>query len=272
MLSFLSLIPIFLFSSFPIYILCSYAYSVCTTTVPLLRDLYANYVTNLHSNPNNEIKMGIKCPRDLEVDIALSNYDKFVPNTKFIIGIRHPIKWFESFYNHRITNEFPMPTDTSKLIGKCKQRNYGVCTFRANFTKHLLKIPNWRNVFLYDVNQLNDNDLIRSKQFLLDLSNFLNLSKPLTKPMIWIKPGQSYIDTLSNGNQTKLQEIQSKKINICDDQHIPIRNVLHEQGIRSSNWIQDVFIKNPHVTISSPIYFEEILNKWKLDPCDDSHK
>jgi len=64
--------------------------------VPLLKDIYKEYQPNL--------QMGIKCPTNLEVDLALKNYKKFFPATKFIVGLRHPVRWFESFYNFRITN------------------------------------------------------------------------------------------------------------------------------------------------------------------------
>ena len=228
--------------------------------------------------------MGIKCPRDLEVDLALRNYATYFPNTKFIIGIRNPISWFVSFYNFRITNEFPMPPSTSHiLIGKCKRANQGVCTSRANFTHHLSKLEKnsggSRNVFLYHVDQLNDKDPIRSKQFLVDLSNFLQLSVPMNDPMIWIKPGQNITNTY-NGNATKMKEIQSLQIsNICDPKYNAIRNVLYQLAIESSNYIQSKLLQpqrrsdgdnndhHPNVVVSSRDYFIELLNQWKVDPC-----
>lgn len=50
--------------------------------------------------PGNFVR-GIKCPRDLEVGIALKNYQTYFPSTDFMVGLRHPIEWFESFYNFR---------------------------------------------------------------------------------------------------------------------------------------------------------------------------
>ena len=222
--------------------------------------------------------MGIKCPRDLEVDLALHNYETYFPNTKFIIGIRNPISWFVSFYNFRIVNEFPMPPSTSHiLIGKCKRANQGVCTSRANFTNHLSKINAGRNVFLYHVDQLNDQDPVRSKQFLVDLSNFLQLSIPMNDPMIWIKPGQNITNTY-NGNVTKMKEIQSLQIsNICDPKYDTIRNVLYQLAIESSNYIRTRLLDppksdvdnndHPNVVVSSRDYFLQLLNQWKVDPC-----
>jgi hypothetical protein len=225
--------------------------------VPLLVDLHKYY-----QGPH--VKMGIKCPRDLEVDLALSNYHTYFPRTKFIVGIRHPIQWFQSFYNFRITNEFPMPSETNRLIGRCKKAHQGVCTVRANFSQHLAKIEPWRKVFLYDVAQLQDGNAVRAQQFRRDLQAFLELQTPLTDSMLWIKPGQE------PASPQRAHELNALKINICETQHDEVRRVLWQQAIVSSRWIHDEFLTNPNVQVSSPVYFTELLNRWLGDPCNST--
>jgi hypothetical protein len=117
--------------------------------VPLLADLYQHYQPHLH------LKMGIKCPCDLEANLALANYRQFFPNTKFIVGLRHPILPFQSFYNFRITNDHPMPPP-QQLVSRCKRARRGVCTFRANLSRHLQQIEPSRKVFVYHVAQLQE--------------------------------------------------------------------------------------------------------------------
>lgn len=51
--------------------------------------------------PPGDMIRAIKCPRDLEVPLALQNYQKYFPKTDFMVGLRHPVEWFESFYNFR---------------------------------------------------------------------------------------------------------------------------------------------------------------------------
>ena len=51
--------------------------------------------------PPGDIIRAIKCPRDLEVPLALQNYQTYFPKTDFMVGLRHPVEWFESFYNFR---------------------------------------------------------------------------------------------------------------------------------------------------------------------------
>lgn len=225
--------------------------------VPLLNDMYKEYQPKL--------QMGIKCPTNLEVDLALQNYNKFFPTTKFIVGLRHPILWFESFYNFRITNGYDMPP-AERLIGKCKRRFQGVCTFRANFSHHLEKIEPFRKVFLYDVSQLHDHDVARSSLFSRDLGTFLGLSQALEQPMIWIKPGQR------SASVVERETISSRRIDICEGKYSELRGVLMQQASLSASWITENFVKNSNVTVSSIAYFSQILDKWHKDPCEDHQK
>ena len=226
--------------------------------VPLLKDLYRMY-------QGPQIKIGIKCPRDLEIDLALNNYRMYFPETKFIVGVRNPIRWFESFYNFRVHNGFPM-LPPEKLIGKCRKLNQGVCTNRADFSQHLSKIETSRKVFLYEINQLEYTDTDNSERtdtFLRDLEEFLELKTPLRGPMIHVKPG---LKPLSLEHENKLV---SHKIDICQGQYKNLRGLLQQQASESAIWILNEFLANPNVKVSSPDYFKQLLHKWHNDPCDD---
>ena len=240
--------------------------------VPLLKDLYRMY-------QGPQIKIGIKCPRDLEVDLALNNYRMYFPETKFIVGVRNPIRWFESFYNFRIHNGFPM-LSPEKLIGSCRKLNQGVCTNRANFSQHLSKIESSRKVFLYEINQLeytdtsssshNNNKMMtkneRTDMFLRDLEEFLELKTPLRGPMIHVKPG---LKPLSVEHENRLV---THKIDICQDQYKNLRGLLQQQASESATWIINEFLANPNVKVSSPDYFKQLLQTWHDDPCDDTEE
>jgi len=219
--------------------------------VPLLKDLHREYKRGL--------RMGIKCPRDLEIRLAIDNYNTFFPETRFIVGVRNPIRWFESFYNFRVHNEFPM-RPPQKLVGKCYTESQGVCTNRADFPKFLSKIEDSRKVFLYEMNQLQNKDSM--DVFLRDLEEFLGLKTPLEGPMMRVKPGR---EPMSKEHE---QELMSKKINICEDQHVKLRALLKRKASASAHWILDEFLSNPNVKVSSPDYFKSLLQEWHSDPCD----
>jgi hypothetical protein len=219
--------------------------------VKLIREMHKEYLPTR--------RMGIKCPGNLEVDLALSNYNRYFPTTKFIVGLRHPIPWFQSFYNFRVTNEFPMPP-AEKLIGKCVRANQGVCTFRAQFSEHLKKVEPWRNVFIYHVDQLQENP--DGTIFRRDLGKFLEVYEPLSKPLIWVKPGQKGLDA------ERQQEIDGKKIDICHDRYQKLRAVLLKQAVESADWILNVFLSQSNVIVSNRPHFQRLLEDWHLDPCD----
>ena len=223
--------------------------------VVLLKDLHQQY------NPNK--LMGIKCPHALEVDFSLDNFRTFFPETKFIVGVRNPIRWFESFYNFRVHNEFPM-RPANRLVGKCKKLNQGVCTDRANFSNFLAKIEDHRQVFLYETSQLKNSE--STDVFLKDLQEFLGLKTPLKGPMIHVKPGRK---PMSKEHE---EELNSKKINICDNQYANLRAVLKKQASASADWILEEFLSNPNVKVSSPDYFRSKLQEWHSDPCDIEKK
>ena len=57
------------------------------------------------TNDNAQIVLrGIKCPRGLDTLSMLRYYTTNFPTTKLLVGIRHPVTWFESFYNFRVQN------------------------------------------------------------------------------------------------------------------------------------------------------------------------
>jgi hypothetical protein len=129
--------------------------------VHLIEDMYRQFPPAV--NASRRFVKGIKCPVELEsTQIALRNYQRYFPTTDFVVGIRHPIRWyvfmiflclvckdfeslipithcvvfafkrFESFYNFRLQNDIPMPP-AEALIGKCRKRSNNVCTNRASF-------------------------------------------------------------------------------------------------------------------------------------------
>jgi len=100
------------------------------------------------------IKFGLKCPGVLYRSYDMKIYEKYFPKTKFIVGIRHPISWFESFYNYQMVRNVSMPQSTATLVGKCDDddgssvnnndedhhHHQKVCTDRARFHAALARL------------------------------------------------------------------------------------------------------------------------------------
>ena len=175
-----------------------------------------------------------------------------------------------------------------KLIGRCTKGMFNVCTFRARFhlflanmgktnvttdplerqwfgkKQHLLQkaVPTPAPVFLYEVSQLSDPNMERSKRFVQDLQNFLGLQQTLDDSMVWFKPG------IKHDNADSLQSVDARKIDICDERYNDLRRTLLNNARNASAWMAQYFVTAPGVTVSSPDYFvQSIMQAWKVDPC-----
>ena len=163
-----------------------------------------------------EIKKGFKCPEVLYSKSTLSIIENHFPSTDFIVSVRNPVLWFQTFYNYRLRrgNNMPHPND---LIGKCASKgrikgegvldqtnrnrvydSHKVCTDRANFHlalsrlgktpmnteeemgllhNHNLSVHRFPNrVFLMELGQLSVENRTRSDLFVEDLGSFLHLN------------------------------------------------------------------------------------------------
>mmetsp|Transcript_419 Transcript_419/g.610 ORF Transcript_419/g.610 Transcript_419/m.610 type:complete len:408 (-) Transcript_419:755-1978(-) len=165
--------------------------------VPLL--LNSLYNIRVRSSRKNKVT-GIKCPQDLSSMQSIQNYKQYFHQTKLIVGLRHPILWFESLYNFNVRNMNKMaPT---KKLERCIRGSHGVCAWRANvadFLRQLNKTPmeedelEYMNlkeskvvndkrrvgpVFLYEVNQLKYCES-GNCSFAKDLADFIGIGHDL---------------------------------------------------------------------------------------------
>ena len=161
--------------------------------------------------------------------------------------MRHPVKWFESFYNYRLlTSKMP---PANKLIGGREVAQDGVFTGLAQYEKYfmqfgkvdliphelsmlsnhkpattLLSTPN--KIFLYTVEQFKDKNVTRADSFLNDLASFMEIEETFTSDMM-----------------PKSNSVDNKRFKICDDEHKEVRKVLVENGKVTANWFQAKFSK-----------------------------
>jgi hypothetical protein len=234
----------------------------------------AELVSQLYTLPVGiKYKRGYKAPNDITSIRALEIFAKYWPDCKLIVGVRHPVSWFESYYNFRIKHGFVMPPADS-LIGKCTKVGMGVCTEGANFHLHLNLLgktnqttpeekklltplpsqvpklsPLHNPVFLYVISQLHEDDEARAFKYRRDLGNFLGLKHELS-PIRYPKA------------------IAKKYLDICEDRYRPLRRVLMDIAKPASEWIRTYFMQSPDVVVSSPEYVNELLLEWLEDPCD----
>jgi len=258
----------------------------------LLIDLYEDHARRFKEAKRNGEELedrlrGLKCPQDISSDYSMFNYAKYFPSTKLIIGIRHPVLWFESLYNFRVANvPWKAMLPTSELTRGCISGSQGVCAWRANFHDFLSRLGKTPMsstseiqllqlgldpvkskvgpVFLYEVSQLSEsgyNGAVRSAQFRTDLKGFLGLQKEIPPfPLIDTSGRFDFLPPVK-------RQVDRNKIDICQPEHAAIRAVLMEKATLASKWILEYFLQSDEVFVSSRDHFEMILESWKHDPC-----
>ena len=232
---------------------------------------------------------------------ALSDTDRF------IIGIRNPIHWLESYYNHRVRSGLISPQNLTlndlrgkagaddqncpwfvcpdnarfhywmSQLGKTKLETHdeAVLLSRAGFSKYREKhMPVPQPIFLYETSQLNAHENPRVAQTLQhDLSLFLGLTNVSTTKQQQEQELQNQLPPMPQPRLDRRKKQQSPEaerdgtINICDPEYEELRAEMVETSSSVASWVLSFLRESDHVMISSPDYFEQKLEEWHYDPC-----
>lgn len=233
----------------------------------------AEFVSKMYELPHgSQYKRGFKSPNEICTLRSLQSICMHFPDTRLIVGVRHPVKWFESWYNFQsrqgreqspaeklVGPDLPYQVQYHRnlaMLGKTNPKRDPVEAALLRIDKDMRRRayrPMRNKVFLYDSSQPFDSNETRAELFRNDLSDFIGLSTPFAPP------------------RTRLRESRNTHyaIDICDDKFTNLRAELIENGKEDANWIQTYFMVHPHVTVSSPEYFKQAISTWKDDPCDD---
>jgi hypothetical protein len=231
-------------------------------------------------NQSIHVKRGMKCPNGIKNARSIERLHMHSPGAKVIIGVRHPVHFFQSFYNYRITEHYnnnwtsPIPrVDT--LVGDNEWR--GVSTDAARFELFLMQLgktnismsllnqligrphmsvqPNNLKIFLYSLEQMEDPMEVRAASFRGEMETFLGLKHHL-RPF-----GRENI------NHFVAKAAHNETIDICASTFEHLRRLLVAQGKETSKWIRDSFMLSEDVTVANRDHFSRLLSAWSSDPC-----
>jgi len=223
-------------------------------------------------------KKGIKCPMSIRDMRGIKKIDTQSPGTKIIIGMRHPVLFFQSFYNYRITElhnkglkgKVPPP---DMLVGNKHWKR--VSTDLARYELSLMQLGKTNlssknrkdliqrkldqgktrlKVFIYNMQQLGDMNTERATRFRNDMQDFLGLSSS-------IDPFPK--ENVGWGKIKKFKE----HIDICEEKFTLLRSLLLSQSKETRRWIKDEFIGSEDVFVGGETYFLELMEEWDIDPC-----
>jgi len=229
-------------------------------------------------------KCGIKCPAFVRLPSATENLLHISDNVRLVIGLRHPIYWFQSFYNYRVWEHYKYNMSNLEIIPKPFELMNGrkhwrvVTTSLAKYEEYLMqldkvtltteetyemqngtqfwprrKVSNKYKVFLYIDEQIKDEKKERRLKFQRDLQHFLGLNSPIL----------DFGKMKSNSNTDWHKEY----IDICDTQYSKIRDELLQQTNKTTRWIKNKFIKSNDVYVSGKDFFLTTLDSFNDDPC-----
>jgi hypothetical protein len=232
-----------------------------------------------------KILRGTKCPAYI---YNMKEFSRYLPRAKTIIGIRHPVLWFQSFWNMLAGNDrrygTMSPYNKTKPCTKERKCDNGclgsqlLCMYRAEFHVALASygktpltdqerqylapsryygganIPNdqVRNpIFLYEQTEL------KQEYVWKDLANYLGI--PEVKHDRYVS---------SHG-----QNATPNRLDICLPEYDDFRKLMMPIAHEMSIWFCDYFIKvaedpsRPDVVVSRPDRFCQLVRNYTKDPC-----
>jgi hypothetical protein len=145
---------------------------------------------------------------------------------------------------------FPLCRLTRKqLFLFCHGRNLQVDL--SDLARHGKRLtPTRYKVFLYSIEQLDDDNEERAEAFRLDLQRFLRLGEPFP--------------AFRKENMNRM--IKPETIDICGERFRELRTILIQQGNNTMKWMKD-FIQSDDVFVGGKEYFVSLIHKWGDDPC-----
>jgi hypothetical protein len=260
-------------------------------------------------NPKSFLQ-GFKNPEILQVPNALRHIDTYWPETKLVVSVRNPLKWFRSFYNFRLTigHLKQVGKDPNALIGHCDDGNKMLCSHMGAFHVKLFRLgktdmstpeefdllrpflaPDHVGSDLDIWDQINRPDStsaiprMKNKIFFLDLRQLSDSNRTRAKIFrrdlqffLGLRHELSPVFRARPFKQLELtldEESKRHKIqSICDPQYLALQQELYPMAQKASLWIRNFFLKSEDVVVSSPEYVEELLESWMHNPCDTSSR
>mmetsp|Transcript_13831 Transcript_13831/g.33482 ORF Transcript_13831/g.33482 Transcript_13831/m.33482 type:complete len:464 (-) Transcript_13831:105-1496(-) len=243
---------------------------------------------------------GTKSPGLLNTMYGPTALSQHFNETKLIVGIRHPIPWFQSMYNDQLKfhnadtssnsrrglKTMPSPAD----LLNCGNEDYPTrfCGGRVEYHRYLARLHKTSMTSSEERSALRHygcTDGTRDCK-ISDKDDLLYPSAPFGGQIMLVELGQLFArkEELRNDlghflnlelpDMTPLSKkglVSDGSINICDEIYSDIRGVLLNHAVRSSRWILRYFIESPDVVVSSREYFIETLENWGTDPCTTRH-
>lgn len=247
----------------------------------LVRALYQDLPAD---NDYSHYLRGYKNPFEVTQRHVLDYYRTLFPRTKLIVGVRHPIRWFESLYNFRVVQNRLLQNQSmphpNALIGRCYPDRLNTCTEKGNFAHALLQLGKTNNNHHNDPtprrhqasSPLAERIVGRYKRLWFNVSTvpyvpnpiFLFHMEQLQNPTSAAALGRDLcaflgIDAkvlpplpphakpglkLMVNDTTRQRQLDDDQIDICDPDYQPVRHELWRMGSLGAAWMEQEFLNS----------------------------
>mmetsp|Transcript_6375 Transcript_6375/g.8508 ORF Transcript_6375/g.8508 Transcript_6375/m.8508 type:complete len:393 (+) Transcript_6375:151-1329(+) len=264
---------------------------VCTPIHPTVYYAYKNWPQQYSAPDKEKLFRGTKCPAFIQGG-WLAEWSKHLPRTKLIVGIRHPVLWFQSFWNQQRANGNTRrfagddPYNVMRVCNPpnrkdCRQgcpTNQVLCMHRGRFHLALAALGKTeltaeeRNILAAE-DPDGGEDLI-NKNVINDV--FLYEQQTLGEDYVWdelakyLGAEQIPHDRRHNARGRR----QDKAVDFCDSKYDEFRAKMMQISYEVATWLQNYFIplskdeSRTDVVIPRPDTFYELVESYKLDPCE----
>jgi hypothetical protein len=275
---------------------------VCTPPDSTVYYSYKNWGNaEKEDNPNSDIKLkflrGTKCPKFLETIDDINSLSNKLPKTRLLVGIRHPVLWFQSFFNMQMSNfqglyqnmsvHDVLPDANKKRSGwGCADKRL-ICVARSKFYLPLAslgKTPLDKKEidFLLSNDYKNDNNILKTNQYIKnpillyeqrqpsedyfwnDVSQYLYINRsslPQMKDVAYTSNSQNKsIAAGGNQNRTKeeIKKARKRKFNICIKERDPLRKLLMPISYNIYYWLMHYFIPAVKINENNDTYISNL--------------
>jgi len=232
----------------------------------------------------NKILRGTKCPQF--IDKVLDDFSKFLPKTKLIAGIRHPVLWLQSFVRmlggERYVDAYMKAISCNEVKSSSCNRKGKACPFgqmycvgRSRFHVGLARMGKTA-LTLEERNWLRPNDWDGGERlYNMKVKNsiFVYEQTQLKEDYVWRKL-EKYLNVPEIKNEKKHTSHGSEgEFDICGEHYDELRAKIMPIAHEMSVWLKRFFIpvaldKNrPDVVIPNIDGFSKITAAYTNDPC-----
>lgn len=262
---------------------------VCTPAPQTVYYSYKNWPKQYSRPGYEQLFRGTKCPAFIQ-GTWLSEWTKHLPRTKLIVGIRHPVLWFQSFWNMQLANHLTKfaGDDPYNIMKPCQNKggrgcrngcphSQLLCMHRGRFHLSLAALGK-TELSPEELSILAANDMdggVNMKNLHVTNDVFLYEIHQLKEEYLWEDMAR-YIGAESIRHDKRVNshgKNRSMEYDFCEDRFDKFRAAMMPISFEVGTWLQKYFIplaKNKSrtdVVIPNADKFFELVEKYKYDPC-----